>query len=47
MKLALAQMKMSSSMDENFQKSLAFVREAAKIRARRPYTGLRRTELYE
>ena len=23
------------------------IREAAKIRARRPYTGLRRTELYE
>ena len=33
MKLALAQMKMSSSMDENFQKSLAFIREAAALEA--------------
>lgn len=33
MKLALAQMKMNSSMDENFQKSLAFVREAAALEA--------------
>lgn len=54
LKLALAQMANAGSARRNLEKSLALLRRAAengaqpeKLRAQRPYTQLRRTEMYE
>ena len=46
MKLALAQMQMTPNLDENYQKSLDYLREAKRNKMK-PYTSLRRPEMYE